>query len=433
HRGQILKLNSDDYFDIGKHQLKLTGDPESWLLRHEYDSDVFFTKWLEPFWTCFRAKGIVVLAFWVMSLFAEQIRREHKSLGFLETTGIPGTGKSTILMFLWKLTGRSWREEYEGFDPAKSTSAALARNFNRVANLPVVLLEADRSGEASFSKRFDWNELKSLYNGGTFRPRALKNGGNETSEPPFRGAIIIAQNHPIITDDTAIPERILPITFDKNGWSHETKAAADKIEAWPQEELSGNLIHILRREKTWWEQFKAQAPIWEDRFLTPDAFIKNQRIRKNHGQLHAGVEALREIFKLSADQIAAAHDLVDQMAKNRAETLAGDHPVVAKFWDQFDYLESNEAYDPDLGGGKVPINSHRKDKDFIAIHFPHFEARCRDAKITPDPVDILKKHLKDSKSRKFVRADTVNSRNGQSLHCWIFKNPRSDETRGDLL
>jgi putative protein kinase ArgK-like GTPase of G3E family len=49
---------------------------------------------------------MVALAFFVMSLFAVQIRLREKSIGFLEITGPPGSGKSTLVEFLWKLLGR---------------------------------------------------------------------------------------------------------------------------------------------------------------------------------------------------------------------------------------------------------------------------------------------------------------------------------------
>jgi Cdc6-like AAA superfamily ATPase len=72
----------------------------------------------------------VCLSFFFGSLFAEQVRTEMKSFPFLEMHGLPGTGKTTLVEFLWKLLGR---ENYEGFDPAKATPAAMARNLAKWA------------------------------------------------------------------------------------------------------------------------------------------------------------------------------------------------------------------------------------------------------------------------------------------------------------
>lgn len=46
---------------------------------------------------------------------------------FLEIVGEPGSGKTTLIQFLWKLFGR----DYEGFDPSKSTAAGRMRTFTQ--------------------------------------------------------------------------------------------------------------------------------------------------------------------------------------------------------------------------------------------------------------------------------------------------------------
>ncbi|MCP5904682.1 ATP-binding protein, partial [Klebsiella pneumoniae] len=91
-------------------------------------------------------------AFWLGALFAEQIRAVQKSYPFLEVVGEPGSGKSTLLEFLWRLSGRP---DYEGFDPSKSTPVARARNFAQVGNLPVCLIEGDRTLDNAKQRAFD--------------------------------------------------------------------------------------------------------------------------------------------------------------------------------------------------------------------------------------------------------------------------------------
>src|SRR3546814_11217296 len=103
-----------------------------------------------PYTTLFRS----TLAFFVRALFAVQIRNRHDSLGFLEITGDPGSGKTTIITFMWKLFGRS---KYEGFDPNKGSIAGVARNFVKVSNLPVGLIEGNREQDSRGHRRqFDW-------------------------------------------------------------------------------------------------------------------------------------------------------------------------------------------------------------------------------------------------------------------------------------
>src|SRR5699024_5203676 len=107
--------------------------------------DEFTESWVEDLWLAFGEKGIITLAFWLGSLFSEQIRDKEESFPFLEVTGEPGTGKSTLIDFCWRLCGR---DNYEGVDPTKGSEAGWKRTFGQVAGLPVVLIEADRGDNA---------------------------------------------------------------------------------------------------------------------------------------------------------------------------------------------------------------------------------------------------------------------------------------------
>ena len=53
---------------------------------------------------------------------------------------------------------------------------------------------------------------------------------------------------------------------------------------------------------------------------------------------------------------------------------------------------------------------------------------CRDHGQVPPREDELKKHLKSSKNRKFLKAGTVNTASGKGAHCWIFERPLSERT-----
>ncbi|MGK5615565.1 bifunctional DNA primase/helicase, partial [Proteus mirabilis] len=114
------------------------------------------------------------------------------------------------------------RENYEGFDPNKGSIAGRARSLAQVSNLPVCLIESDRTQGNTKLRAFDWNELKNIYDGGLLRSVGRKGGSNDTEELIFRGAIVIGQNAPIMTEDTAIPERLIHLSTDKSQHSQRT-------------------------------------------------------------------------------------------------------------------------------------------------------------------------------------------------------------------
>lgn len=417
HDGRTIGINAENYFDIGKAALKPRSSER--LLEIEYDPDQLKFAWLPDIWTAFGPKGLVALAFFTMSVFAVQIRARHKSLGFLEITGLPGSGKSTLIEFLWKLLGRVG---YEGFDPNKATSAFIARTLVKVSNLPVGLVEGNRDPEQrSHSRTFDFNELLVLYNGRSPRGIGRKSGGYETEEPPFLGSIYLMQNERI----DAIPavlERLMSMNIDKSRWSPATKEAAIRLEGWPIEEVSGTIVHIARNEAKF-------LPFFFERFQHHDTEmgkrvdgLHNARPIKCHSQLAAAVEALPYLFPgCRPEWIAETLDVVDGMALDRQISSGGDHPLVADFWDKVEFLLSRETDDAHDRG--LSVNQHRKPLEKIAVNLPHFESKCRSAGIAPPEIDKLKKVLRSSKSRKFLRYDSVNNPADKTSKCWIFEQP----------
>ncbi|MDC7683240.1 toprim domain-containing protein [Asticcacaulis sp. BYS171W] len=413
--GRVIDINREDYFDCGNALLKLKTTDR--ICEIEYDAEKFDTSWVDTIYRAYGCHGIVALSFAVASMFAEQIRAFQKSFLFLECSGLPGTGKTTLIEFIWKLYGR---EGYEGFDPSNATFAALSRNMARTANIPVVLMEGDREDGGAHTKKFDWNQLKTSYNGRPFRETGVKNGGTETNAPPFRASIWIEQNYPVVASP-AIMERIISMNFTKEGWTADTKKAAEELEQWPIEDLSGTIIHIVRAEKDYMERFKAAHPKYELEFITGQKRVRNARIRKCAAQLHAGLDAMAPLLRIPQSLLAKVHDHINDLAVERDRSLEADHPVVAKFWEAFDYLAAlHDAKDPNhiLGKG---LNLHRKDDTLIAVNLQAFEAACKHAGVSHPPVDDLKRFLQTSKSRKFVEAKTVNSSDYGHKHCWVFQ------------
>lgn len=418
--GRIEKINSENYFDFGKQAVKLRS-PER-MLDIQYDADKIEFPWVDDLWIAFGPKGLVTLAFFVMAFFAVQIRERHKTLGFLELTGPPGSGKSTLIEFCWKLAGRAG---YEGFDPNKGSPAFIARSLLKGSNLPVGFMESGRDDEKrSGGRQFDPNELLVLYGGRSPRGLGVKSSGYETSEPPFNGAIYLMQNERIDAHP-AVLERLMSTPIDKSRWSEGTRDAAVRLETWPMENVSGTIVHVVRNEAKF-------LPFFFDRYTHHDREMPkrvpgllNSRPIKTHSQLAAGVEALAHLFpNIRLEWIAETVKLVDAMALDRQQSCGGDHPLVARFWEQVEYLLDREKLE-DFDNGKS-LNQHRK-PDKIAIRMVEYEARCRNAGLTPPDIDKLKKHLRGSKSRKFLATENVNNPTGAIVRCFVFENPQAPE------
>lgn len=412
--GQVVALNDEDYFEVGKLSLKSLNQSVHLSLAEAGD---YSPEWVQLVWECFGTKGMIAVAFWFGSLFAEQIRSLHKSYPFLEVVGEPGAGKSTLIEFLWKLVGR---QDYEGFDPSKSTMAARSRNFAQVSNLPVVLIEADRDEDTAKARKFDWDELKTAYNGRASRARGVKTSGNETYEPPFRGSIVISQNADVNASD-AILQRIIHLGFDRTQHTPASKVAAEKLEGMPLAHVSHFLELACKQEAQVMETVQAQTPVYEKRLMALDG-LKSVRIAKNHAQILSLADALGELISLTEMQMEEIYQSVCDLALERQAAITADHPIVREFWETFDFLNA--------GSNDAQILNHSKNEKEIAVNLNHFvkvaSFQKQQIPILPD----LKRHLKTSKSRKFKDIKTVKTaiqdqfgfQEGRTVKCWVFEN-----------
>lgn len=431
--GELVEANAEDYFEVQR--LAIKSLQRSIRLNVNTDRDAYDRTWFNHLWQAFGPKGVVALAFWFGTLFAEQVRAEQQSFPFLEIVGEPGSGKTTLIQFLWRLLGR----DYEGFDPSKSTAAGRMRTFTQVSNLPIVLIESDRetkTGGQAHVKSFDWDELKDAYNGNSIRTTGVKTGGNETYDPPFRASIVISQNNPVAASQ-AIMERICHMTFDTRGFtpaSYESAKALEKIEI-PQ--VSGFVLAALRREAAVLETVTSQTDGLIKHLLAQDG-IHKPRLAKNHGQLLAFAQALRPLVRMTDAQFDQVQAQIVTMCRERQHAINADHPLVVEFWEAFDYLDSLSAPLPQgtyvpKGHELRPVLNHSRDDALIAVNLNEFVEKASAHRQQVPLIAELKKVLRTSKARRFVDVKTVNSairtrmHEGQevakTVHCWLFERP----------
>lgn len=418
--GRVIDLNDEDFFEIGAAGVKPNSATNEFKIIYDQHNVNFF--WWQDYHTAFGDLGTVTLAFWFVSMFAEQIRHKQQRLGFLEITGEAGGGKSTMLMFLWKLTGRLMN--YEGFDPMTSTAAGIARELVKYGNLPVVMLEGDHAAEKNHVKNFDWNELKKIYNGHPPKTRGVANGGTDTFSPRFIGSLIIAQNNPIRDVDTPILSRIMALHVDKSRFTPQGKTASQIIEHIEVDDVSGWIIHIIKQEKKILEYYETRFTYHEKRLLqNPE--ILDGRLAFNHAQLAAGLDCLTKAMTHNGQNIITdaqaneAHNLITTMCVERHSAIQGDHPLVDQFWQKYDEMQEHLLPDRTL-------NLHRKD-NYIAINMPKFERELSNKSLMmPTNSADMQKLLLTSKSRKFIKKGTTNCSDGVPRFCWIFEKPKKE-------
>jgi len=412
--GRVVPLNAEDYFDLGKISIKTLN--KSVDLAINPDLKDYDPSWGKLVWSCFGAQGMVALAFWFGSFFAEQIRKTDclESYPFLELSGEPNSGKSTLIEFLWKLCGRTG---YEGFDPQKATIAARARNFAQVSNLPVVLIESDRGGDEAGphkQKGFDWDELKTAFNGRSVRSTGVKNSGNDTREPPFRGAILISQNTKVVASD-AFMQRVAQIWITCKPVTERSRQLFKALAGFPVNKCSQFVVMATKKEKAILEILLDRYPVYVQ-VLDANPKIKQQRIIHNHAQLMALTDALRLLVEFSDESHVQILDEIIRMAEQRQEAINDDPAIVQEFWEVVDYIE-------DRSDGPTLNHSNHPAQEW-AINLNEFIAKADALRQQIPDLRELKKQLKASRSREFIASNhPVNSAiHRKTIKCWLFKN-----------
>lgn len=418
--GIAYPVNDQDFFRLPGLSLKSMGWHAGMnisLAANGYRKD-----WAQLLWRAFGAGGVIAATFWFASLFAEQIRTRKSSFPFLEITGEPGSGKTTLIEFIWRVFGM----DREGSDPNKATRAGIDRTLAQFAGLPTVFIEADRAEDRK-SKRFDWDELKPLYNGRGMRIRGMKSSGNETYEPPFRGTLVIAQNDPVNASD-AVLERIVQLSFKRAAHSRDSKAAIDEMVALDIGQLSHFVVIATRAARQVAGFIDEKTDAYQAHLLTLEG-IDHVRLAKNHAQLIAAVEQFARLTGLTEAQTDETCTRLTDCCRQRQIAIAADHPVVAAFWDVYDYIDSRGKRDP-YGNPMSQLN-HSRNPETIAVNLNEFAELAALAHQSIPPLIDLKRLLKTSKTRKFIAASktvcsavaTNDAGQPRTPRCWIFHNP----------
>ena len=418
--GRRFKINKEEYFELPRKTNLKARAP--FQLEINNNASDYTDAWVKDLLDTYDVRGMVALTAFFGSLFAQQIRSMHKSFPFIELVGEPGTGKSTLLSFLWKLFGRS---NYEGIDPSKSSISGLLRTFRQVSNLPVVLLESDREGDKGTVKQFDWNALKTLYDNGSLGAKGVKNGGNETYEPPFMGTLVISQNAEIVSTE-AVMGRIVQYKFTKEQMSKKGLYASRNLERYEQSQISQFILLCIEKENAVLESYRLGMERYDEILHQEKYNVKSSRVIHNHAQLLALFDAMcTHVLKdlIPNDVQQKVRDELFGMAQNRDKVLKSDPIIVQNFWNTVEEMED---------AIKIPTNqetvlNHSAKSDLFAINFAHLYRVAADYRYSLPEVNELQNALRHSLHYRFVEANkAIQSKiSSTTKRCWIFEKPTS--------
>ncbi len=424
-KGKTYHINDDDYFALPR-QVNLKANMP-FKLKINKEQNEYKKEWVADLIQAYDVRGLVTLTAFFGSLFAQQIRKMHKSFPFLEVVGQPGTGKSTMLNFMWKLLGREDNNgDYEGLDPNKTSESGLIRTFRQVSNLPVLLIESDRSGENQpYTRQFNWDMLKTLFDGGSLGARGVKTGGNETYDPPFMGSLIVSQNAEV-NGSEAIKGRFIHVGFEKKHLTQQSLDASKRLQKYKIEDVSYFILSCLEKEEKILETY-AQLQEEYDDMLSSSYTIESSRIIHNHSQFMALFKSLvQHVIQIDEETQRQVIIELGEMAIKRDKALQQDSAIVQNFWDTYEQIETHKSLNED-----TVLNHHSKRHKYIAINFAHLYKVAADLRFNLPEVRELQDALRQSMRYKFLDSNKMVAskiQNGKSVRCWLFEVPSETNT-----
>lgn len=390
------------------------------------DPAPFDPSWFEDYCRLFDMNGVILLGWWLGTLFAEQIRAKFRFWPFMECSGAPGSGKSTQIQFLWKILGSAGME---GFDPNKTSFPGLCREMAKLGNFPCVLLEGDHDKDSNLKQKgFSFDSFKDQFEGGFLRIVGVSGGTNQTEQIIFRGGILVAQNAEVVGQE-ALLERIIHNQYKLIDFTDEARGLARRMEAMTPDQLGGFLHKVLKLEKSLFDGFCRQFPLMVEHYNVlhkRDGGCRKMRLRENHAMIASWIKLFPEIFGKYAPKTvvdAAIAELWNrcQMQYRRS---SGDDPVLSRFWEAFDYL--NTQY---WDNRPVDLNHEKKGGNLIAFNLTEVRNIANNLKVNLPDDAALYEHFKASRKCKFIAYKLIKSKRVKDLavKCWIFEREMVDE------
>lgn len=423
HGGRELRVNDHGFIEVNGAGVKTALVNTKFERGKEFDPE-----WFTDFLAVHHLNGLAALSWWTASLFVQQIGSQQASFTFLELTGEPGAGKSTLLRHLQRLNGR---DNMEGIKPSGTGASAvgLSRAFAEASNLPVVLIESDRTYTDAQGRtvtvQYAWDEVKTLFDyHAPLRVTGAKTSGNETRVSIWRGSLAISQNESVDGSE-AILSRIVHLHCTKEHHSLALKPLADRLKAMKAKDLGGYMRRVLAFEQQWLARYFEAFPRFEQRLQAISA-LTEARIVQCHAQVLAAAYATQPLFPDWKDRDTenlAKH--LEARAIDRQQRCRSEHPTAAKFWQIYHYLNEDVVTIIDSSGEREETRetlNHSNDRNLIAINIEHFQQACRNAGQEVIPDVMLRRALPNSTTYPFIEIRKVRSPiEKRSINCWLFK------------
>lgn len=248
----------------------------------------------DDFYAVFGSQGIVAMAWWLGAKHAEQIRTEQLAFPFLYITGRAGSGKTSLLSYLRKLNGL---DSVTSCTPERATPRGLARILANAGDQTVIF---ETGHEFKPESKFDWDQIASLYSGGTVSTHTP----SDQTRVTFKGTLVISANPPIDCGEQ-LESRMVRIELTASH-TNESRHHAMRLQELKAQQAKVFSRAVEQHAKQTISYVNDHALAFTAMLLEKHANQLSPRNAKNGGQLVALIDALSLLLNLNQKQYRSA-------------------------------------------------------------------------------------------------------------------------------
>lgn len=252
---RILKVNKLGIIKDNSNTFYLPAWSESKILDKHLDNErifkynkgqIDFKTWSDLIYKAYDINGGIGISFLIMALFRDIVFSELNFFPYLYLYGQAGVGKTSFIDFLLRLFGN----KDVGVSLKNSTIKGIARTCSQKTNSIVFLKEYDNNIDKEIVAFF-----KNAYDGASYTI-AQKSTDNKTDSFVIESGVIIDSNY-WPTAESAMFDRMIVLTFDKNTFTSEKTEAYSKLKIESEKGLGQIVKELLKYREYFKKYFKS--------------------------------------------------------------------------------------------------------------------------------------------------------------------------------
>lgn len=324
----------------------------------------------------FPVVGPIGFAWFVGSIFVNEVKKSLGFSPFLSIFGSAGTGKTCFVEELQLLQG--W--DSEGRDLSNSSSdKGQSRELYGASGMFRAFLEVTEENE---KKLFSFINILAAYNRGGGSIKAQKTNDNSVNESNLYCALLFCQNVEVWHNKQQ-KTRNVSLHFTEENLNEATKAAYEKLIAIPKEDKATVTVSILKKRKEFMGSFDEEYKTT----LADLEFVPPGRVRNNYALILSWHRLFCKIFSIENEIFQSVEEMAIEKEYSSKELNTN---AASTFFEQLQLVRSEQ-----IKTYWVEINDPSK-RNHGTIYFSMFRlyALLSPPDFSPPTVEKIQKALK---------------------------------------